>query len=166
MTQTWRPNPHFKLVVAGSTTIEDDEAITILVNRPENNLAFATLVVNDYKSKNYVDVFDAFDTLKISFKHGSGSYTEVFSGIISTVAPRLDSQGEVLDVGAWGKGIALLKTHCSTTYGAESQNPSEDTPKKILTDIINSYVNDSFGDVTEPTGWTIGNAKIEDIHQD
>lgn len=163
MTQVWGSLPHFK-IVSGANTFEDEEAVSIQVTRPENNIAFAVVTLNDYPSKNYVDNFDIFNNLVISFKYGSDSYTDVFRGITSSVKPRLSSQGEYLDVSAWGYGLGLLRTHCHKSYGEESENATVDPqPMDILKDIITNYVNDPF-DTGGNTQWGLTNTKIEDIY--
>jgi len=160
LTQTWGPLPHFK-IVTGSTTIEDDEAITIQVSRPENNISFAVLTLNDYQSKNYVGVFDNFNNLEVHFKYGSGSYTQVFSGTITDARPRMSNQGEVLDVSAWGEGWSLIETLCNTSYGVESKNPLLTHPQEILADLVTDYVNQWFDGAN--TQWGLG-FEVDLIH--
>lgn len=158
---TWRSNPQFKVTVGGTDYI-NEKALSLQITRPENNIAFAVLKVDDYKSVSYVDIFDAFTAIDISLRYGSDSWTQVFSGTITTVAPNLSTAGEILEVGAWGEGLPLLKTHCDTTYGVESQNPTLDTPQEILQDLITNYVNKEFVDAA--TGWSLGNTKVENVH--
>lgn len=153
MTQTWRPDPKVKVEVAGTTV--SDESLIVEVTRPLNNVSSAVLSVSDYQSKNYVGVINALDTLDISFRYGSASWTKVFSGIISTVSPQLSLQGEILVVSAWGLGNALAKTHCNTSYGKESQNSTIDTPTEIWTDLKDNYINKSFGGVATGYGITL-----------
>lgn len=117
--------------------------------------------MNDYQSKNYVGVFDLFTSLKISFRYGSNSWVEVFDGYISNVKPRISPQGEMLDVAAWGLGWALIKTHCNTSYGVESDNPTLTHPEEILTHLITNYINLSFG--VGNTHWGIGD-QVEAVY--
>lgn len=135
------------------TTIEDDQAVSIQVTRPENNIAFAVITINDYESKNYVNVFDLFDNVTISFRYGSDAWTEVFDGMVSTISPRLSNQGEVLEIALWGMGWALIKTHCDTSYGRESDNPTLAYVQDILQDLLTNHINLSFADGAENTHW-------------
>jgi len=132
----------------------DKEEVTVSVVRPVNNISLAILSVSDYKSKAYEGIFDALDTLEISFRYGSGSWIKIFKGTISTVSPKISSEGEILEVGAWGLGWCLVKTHCDTSYGVESQNPTIDTPTEVWTDLRNNYVQKSFGGAV--TGHSLG----------
>lgn len=141
-THVWRSNPQMKVEVAAVEV--EDQTLSCRVVRPINNVSYAVLMVNDYQSKNYVAVIDALDTLDISFRYGSDSWTKVFSGVISTISPRLTANGEVLDVGAWGLGNQVVKTHCSTSYGLESANPTLDTPVEVWDDLVDNYIEKSF----------------------
>lgn len=130
--------------------------------RPENNIGYTVLTVDDYQSSAYIDTFDTLEQLVISMRYGSASYNVVFRGVQSNVRPRLSPQGEVLDVSAWGSGNALPKTHCDESYGVESiDNSAIDTPKEIIDDFITNHINKEFGGVA--SGWSIGN-KVENIH--
>jgi len=141
----WRSDPQFKLEISGET-FTCDEAFTVTVKRIENNLSYGILEVNDYKSKNYVDVFDTFDSLTVSLRYGSDSWSKVFTGDVTTAKPHLDKRGELLDVGAWGEGKALNATLCDESYGVESiDNSTVDTPKEILDDLIANHINKEFG---------------------
>lgn len=153
MTQVWRSNPQFKIETNGTSFI-NEESLRIELTRPENNVSFAILSINDYRSKNFEAVFDALNSLDISLRYGSDAWTKVFSGTISTVKPRLSMQGEILEVAAWGLGQALVKTHCNTSYGKESLNPTKDTPAEIWLDLVVNYVQKSFGGSN--TGYSMG----------
>lgn len=162
MTQSWRSNPQFKLECSGETFI-NTEALSILNVRAENNVDYIVLTVGDYKSKNYVDVFDGFDVAELSLRYGSDSWTKVFEGNVSTVRPQLSKQGEVLGVTAWSNAIGSAKTYCNTSYGLESERPTKDTPKEILVDLATWFINRSFGSATT-TGWSWGTGNVEDVH--
>ena len=127
----------------------------------ENNISYAVLVLNDYLNKNYISVFDVFNTVDISFRYGSGAWTKEFGGYTSGVNPTINERGELLTATMWGKGWATIKTCCNTSYGIESKNPTLDTPKEILDDLIVNYLNLSFGGAN--THWGIGN-KVENVH--
>ena len=119
--------------------------------------------VSDYQSSSYVDIFDALNAVDISLRYGTDSWTQVFGGIISSAAPQLSMQGEVLQVGAWGDGNCLVKTACDENYGLESlDNHTVDTPKEILEDIIDEHVNKIFG-AAAAANWNLGKA-VDNAH--
>ena len=153
--------PQFKLEVSGSTFI-NDKALTIQIVRPENNISFALLTVDDYKSESYVDLFDVFTPITLSLRYSPDAWTKVFAGQITTASPKLVGRTEVLEVAAWGEGKAFIKTKCDTSYGLESQNPTKDTPQEILQDLVTNYVNKAFGGAA--TGYAIDNTKVENVH--
>jgi len=162
LTQTWYEVLEFK-IESNSDTFTNSDAINILVVRPENSISNCVLQISDFQSVNYVDKFNLFDTLKVSFRYSdqTSTWTKVFEGKIKNLAPSISVNGEVLEVGAWGKGEALNVTHCNTSYGVESQNQSLETPKEIWSDLIDNYVNKSFGGAA--TGYAVTKTKIADI---
>ena len=162
MTQVWRSDPSFKITIGGNDYI-DDKALTVQVVLRENNISSISFTVDDYKSSSYVGIFDALTAIDISLRYGSASWNQVFGGIISSVAPQLSMQGELLQVGAWGDGNALVKTHCDESYGVESvDNHTVDTPKEIIEDIIDEHVNKIFG-AAAASNWSIGKA-VDNAH--
>jgi len=161
LTQTWPPNPQFKLAISGETFI-NDESFTIYNLRPENNVSLIVLSVGDYRSKNFVDVFDVFDTLTLSLRYASDAWTDVFSGLVFSAKPTFTMAGEVLEVGAWGKGYPISNTHCNTSYGSESKNPTLTTAQAILQDLVTNYINKSYDGAA--TGHAIDNSKVENVH--
>lgn len=159
----FKANAHFKVECDG-TTYEDTDALSILIVRPENNISYAVLQVQDYNSENYIDVFDLFDGLDISLKHGSDAYTKVFNGTVTTVEPKIGmAKGEILEVGAWGDGMSLIKTHCDTSHGVEGKLTAYDSPKQIIDHLITDFTVKEF-DTATTTGWTLGATKTEDVH--
>ena len=130
--------------------------------RVENNISYLAFSVDDYRSKQYVDVFDVFDNVELSLRYASDPWTKVFSGHITSAKPQLSQAGEVLGVGAWGLGRATVATHCDEAYGVESiNNTAVDTPKEIIDDLITNHINKEFGGAA--SGYTIGN-KVENAH--
>lgn len=162
MTIVWRSDPSFKVEISGETFIDDTD-LTIVEKRVENNLSYLVLQVDDYKSKNYVDVFDTFDSLTLSLRYGSDSWSKVFTGNVTTAKPHLSmQQGEVLEVGAWGEGKALLNTCCDESYGLESiDNSAVDTPKEIIDDLITNHINKEFGGAA--SGYAIV-SEVDNVH--
>ena len=151
---------------SGATVITDDQVLSIKNVRPENNVSSLVVMVDDYRSKNYSDIFDVHTDIDLLIKKSpQTSYTTVFSGVIDAVGPSISpSGGEVLEVQAWGWGISLDKTHCDTSYGVESANPSLVTPEQILEDIIDNHVEKRFGGGN--TNWSIDHTDIDAPHAD
>jgi len=120
--------------------------------------------VNDYKSKNYVDLLDSWTSVDLYLQYKETDYTHVFSGQVDTLKPMLTKQGEILAVTCWGKGQAYADTHCNTSYGSESANPTKDTAKEIIQDLTDNYVEKTFGGAV--TNWSIdsGDTYVEDVH--
>ena len=153
----------FKLTV-GSTEIENDQALSIVNSRPENNISSCNVVVGDWKSKNYSDLFDAHTTLKLELKSAyKSAYTTVFDGIIQNLKPNLTTEGEDLIVTAWGLGMSLSKTFNDATYGSEV-SASLDQPQEIAQDIVTNYVNKRFGAGGANTEWGLDNSDVEAVH--
>lgn len=153
----------FKLTIAGTKEIENDQAFTITNVRPENNISSLAFTINDYKSKNYIDLLDNFTQIELSLANKNSTYTKTFNGAIHSVAPKMTMQGEVLEVQAWGYEIGMAKTHCNTSYGLESIHYAYYTPQDIVEDIITDYVNKSFAGAS--TEWDLVN-DTEDTHND
>lgn len=151
--------PEFKIETNGTTFI-NEESVSLTLVRPENNIAFAVLNIDDYRSKNFEAVFDSLNTLDLSLRYQGADWTKVFSGIISTVRPQLSREGEILEASVWGKGWSLIKTHCNTSYGVEGKK-SFSQPTDIWADIVNNYINKSFGGAN--TGYAITTTYISSI---
>jgi len=148
----WSSNPDFKIEV-GATELST-ETLSVEVLRIENAVAVAKVLLNNKKSVNYIDNIDLFGNLKVSFRRGSAAWTEAFDGIVEEVGPKMDrNTGYLVGAVAYGQGRALRNTFCNATYGTESQNPTIDTPGEIWTDIVDNYVEKSFGGAA--TGYTL-----------
>jgi len=158
--------PSFKLTL-GSTEIENDQSISIINVRPENNISSLEFVINDYQSKSYLDLIDVFDNVTLDLKNKNSSYTTVFHGEARALQPQLTINGETLTVFCWGKEYCLHQTHCDESYGAESENPDAvaESPRHFIQKYVNEHVENSFGDA-EATGWTLNESDtyVDDIH--
>jgi len=159
MVHIWGTYPDVK-VEADSTNLSK-ESFSVLVVRPESAVSRVKVVANDDEGKNFIDNLNLFDTLKISLRYGSDSWTQVFEGIIEDATPQLSEQGQNVGALAYGYGRAIRNTHVDTSFGAESQNPSLDTPEEIWDDLVDNYINKSFGGAA--TGYAITKAQIEAI---
>jgi len=162
LTHVWYSQPQYKVECNGNTFI-GDEVINISVMRPENAMSSVALMIDDHKSKNYVDKFDHFDALSVSFRYKdhTDTWTKVFSGVIENLGPQLSQRGEFLGVVAYGEGRAIANTHYNADYGKESDNSGLDTPKEILDDMVDNHINKSFGG--SATGYAITKTKIASI---
>jgi len=160
MARSWGSLPS-KKVEAGSADITGDSLSTTVV-RPENAVSRARLIANDYKGKNFIANIDALTTLKVSFRYGSDSWTQQFEGKVEEVGPFLTDDGWKLSALAYGYGRALRNTHCQESYGAESQNPTLETPKEIWDDLVDSHINKVYGSGVN-TGYAITKTYINNI---
>jgi len=142
-------------------TMENTDGLSVDILRPENDAGYAVVSIPDYQSSKYVDVFDQFNTLDISFKTNTDTYTKVFSGPIANVRPRIAIDGEILEVTAWDWAIALKKTLCDSSYGLESDNPTLGSIQEIMQHLITNYINLSFAGAT--TQWGLDNTDVENV---
>jgi len=143
MSVHWRQNPSLK-VEADSTEISHD-SVSVQVTRPENAISRIKLVANDLQGKNFIGNLDLFDILKVSFRYGGDSWTQVFEGRIEDATPFMNMQGQKVACIAFGYGRALRNTKCDTNYGVESTHGvTQDDPYTILAHLIDNYVNKSF----------------------
>lgn len=134
----------------------------IQVKRPENSFSTALLLGNDSDSYFYPNIVEALDLIKIWFKYQSDeSYTQVFEGLTYTAQPTVGDSEPQIRILARGLGYALNATHCNTNYGAESSNSSLNTPKEIWQDLVDNYINKSFGG--SATGYSLTKTKIANI---
>ena len=152
---TWGSDPQFK-VEAGATDLSSD-TFTVTVHRPENAISRVLISANDFEGKHYIANIDTFTVIKVSLRYGAGGWTQVFEGVVERVGPKLDTK-QTVELTAYGYGRALRNTHCVANYGAESEDPSLNTPHEIWDDIIAEMVNKSFGGVA--TGYGILDAKV------
>jgi hypothetical protein len=159
MTQTWGDDPRFK-IEADSTEITD-LCISTVVTRPENAISRCTLLASNTDGATFISKLDLFDILKVSARYGSDSWTKIFEGVIEDVGPVVPAPGFMCTALAYGYGRALRNTHCDTSFGKESQNPTLNEPHEIWEDLVDNYVNKSFGGAA--TGYAITKTYIHDL---
>lgn len=150
---------------SGQMKIESDateitDGITASIVWPENAIARAMIAAWNIDAANFIANLDTFDNLKISFRYGTDSWTKYFDGIMEDVNPVLTENGQTVVCTAYGQGRALRNTHCNTSYGKESENPTIDTPGEIWTDVVDNFVEKSFGGAA--TGYTVTLLKNND----
>lgn len=155
--------PLFKAEVThGGATTTLTKTVSWQVTRRENGFTSAILTFTNTQSKLYPNIVDRLDTINCYFKfEKDSSWTKIFAGSIYSVHPHLSGDEEILKVNARGLGYALDATHCNVDYGSESSNPAMATPKQIWDDVVDNYVNKSFGG--DATGYSLTNTYIADI---
>lgn len=160
MPASWASGVPNKKIEVGTTDISND-TLDVVVRRIENGISLATLQANDLEGINYIGNIDVFDILKVSFRYGTGSWTQVFEGVIEKVGPALSSQGQLASATAYGYGRALRNTHCHVNFGSESDNPGLDEPTKIWDDLVANRINKDFDGAA--TGYALTDTKIKTI---
>jgi hypothetical protein len=159
MSPSWRGLPKQKIEV-GSLEIQDD-SLSSIVWRIENAVSRAKIVANDYQGKYYIEDIDVFDVLKISYRYGDDSWTQVFEGVIEEPNPSLNMSGQVVSANAFGYGQALLKTHCHANFGRESENDTLLDPEDVWDDLVDNRVNLNFD--AGATGYALTKTKIKAV---
>jgi len=152
--------PKCKIETLGCT-MENTDGLSVEVLRPENDVGYAIVSVPDNQTSKYINVFDQFNTLDISFKMNTDTYTKVFSGPIADVKPKKGIDGQYLEVTAWDWGIALKKTLCNSSYGVESDNPTLEAIQEIIQHLVTNYVNLSLAGAT--TNWGLDSTDVENV---
>lgn len=169
-------------VEADSTEYQSETAI-VDVFLPENAVSIATLIMNDYQGKNFLNNLNVRDELKVYFRYKdhTPTWTQVFGGYITKLVPTIDTRpGQLLSLMARGYGQALTDMVVTQEYGTESANPTLNTLSEILTDadaetpppygkgIIPKYVNEilSGGKAGTNSGYNIDTSKVGSITSD
>jgi hypothetical protein len=130
---TWSIDPDVK-VEAGATDISSDFHM-VTVHRPENGISRAIITVNDFYGKNYIANIDAFTVMKVSMKEtGTDGWTKVFEGKSVRPGPSI------------GEGQYQTMTTLAYGYGRD--------------DLIDNYINKSFGSTGAATGYAITKDKV------
>jgi hypothetical protein len=157
---TWNKDPDVK-VEAGATDISSDTNM-VEVHRPENGISRAIITVNDFYGENYIANVDAFTVMKVSLKEtGTDGWTKVFEGKATRLGPSIgEGEAQTMAVLAFGYGRALRNTHCDDNFGNESESPGLNTPHEIWDDLIDNYINKSFGSTGAATGYAITKDKV------
>ena len=134
--------------------------ITITNSRPENNISALEFTISD---KNVSDIVEKEDIVSLQLKNKKQSYTTTFTGRVYALQSDLAPQ----TITCFCKGYmeALESTHCDTSFGVESLNPTKDTPREIIQELCDNYVENSFGDA-ETTNWKINSSDtyVENVH--
>lgn len=159
---TWQPQWDWKVEYDSTEITGDVHSVQIV--RLENAISRATVTLNDRLGKTYIGTLDVLDDLKVSLKYAhEASYTAVFGGKIEDLTPTIDStRGALCTATAYGYGRALRNTHCNENFGAESQNPTKDTPEEIWDELVASFINKSLGSADD-TGYAITDTYIAAI---
>jgi hypothetical protein len=155
---TWGLNPRVK-IEAGATEISTD-GMRVAIHRPENAVSCLQLTATNTDAINYIGRIDAHTIMKASLRYGSDPWVKVFEGAVEKVAPLISASGYHVQALAYGYGAALRLTHCDRQYGAQISS-SFDTPVEIWDDLVDNYVNKSFGGAA--TGYAISKLKIKTL---
>ena len=142
--------------------LENHNAITIKNTRPESDITSLEFVIDNYKSKTYNDIISKFSRVQLDLANKNSTYTTTFSGEVIGILPI--NNPEVLTVYCEGYERAYMQTHCNSSYGLESKNPTIVTPREIIQDLTDNYVEKTFGGST--TNWTVDstNTYVENVH--
>jgi hypothetical protein len=159
-------NPMFKLTV-GSIVFERTEGLSISVTRVENGVDTATIILNDYQSKNYPSIVTVGTSVLVEVKDSSeASYTTIFNGIVRFAIPYFSKEGDLIKLKCDGTGYGFLDTVCAQEYGATSRNATLDTIAEILTDgtngVVPNWVNKILGG-TDNSGFGYTTTNVDTI---
>jgi hypothetical protein len=136
---------------------------SIKVTWRENDVSTAILHGDNLHSTLYPDNVNKFDTIKVYVKQSTASaWTEIFDGYIRDCNPIVDASGSLVELKCKGLGSALIATNCNTNYGYTSANDSIDTIEEIIEDLVDNYINKSFGTANN-TGYSIGKDYVQAI---
>ena len=142
-------------VTIDSVDYENDRFNDVLVIGRENDVSSIVFSCSNTDSDFYPARGDKFSTCQVSMKKLSGgSYIEVFDGVLKEPNAVVSSVGKLVLYKGKGLGEALENTHCNTNFGYTSQNDGLNTVGEIIEDVIDNYINKSFGSANT-TGYTI-----------
>lgn len=152
------------IIHKGATTVyqynEDPLVESLTVTGRENGIRTAVLTCPNKRGLIYPDNADVFDQVLI-YQVLFGETIEFFRGTIRKVESNAQNK-EFVDLKCKGTGFALENTNCSTNYGYTSVNPTDDTIKEIIDDLITNYVNLSYGSANN-TGYALNSGLVETI---
>jgi len=154
--------PEWKVTVDSVDYINDRFTDITVIGR-ENGISSTILIADNKWSEFYPSRGTVFDTCQIySKKLSGGSYIEIFDGVLREPVANAANTGKTVMYKGKGLGAALENTHCSTNYGYKSQNDSLNTIEEILEDLVDNYINKSFGSANN-TGYSIGKNYVQAI---
>jgi len=162
---TYYTRPNLKVTVDATDYI-DSESLGVNITGFENGFDQATVFFNDFKTVNRTNVAIA-KTISIYTKEYSGAYGSAeFSGVIRFRTEKFDvKNGEVITAICDGAGYGFAETLCNQEYGSQSNNPTLDTLKEILTDatygLVPKYVNCVLNGPA--SGYTYTTTAVDDI---
>lgn len=152
---TSQPNIRITTNYSGTGYVHTNQQFSqMTVTRVENGVDIATLWMTDRHgwvgSYNWLNTVAADEDITIEVKDESEStWTTILDGIVRFIKTPMADTGELLQLKCRGAGYGFKTTACGEEYGAESNNPSLDTLKEIITDatngIVPAWVNDILG---------------------
>ena len=152
--------PSHKLTIDG-VDYTDCKGITIINRRPENNYSTLEFTIpNRYST----DIVEFEDTVSLALQRKTPELATTFTGEVYALQPSLLNPKTVT---CYCKGFAhcMEQTHSDSSWGIESLNPTKYTPREIIQDLADNYVENSFGDA-ETTNWTINTSDtyVDNVH--
>lgn len=161
-------NPQFQVTV-GTTVFKNRGVLSGYVVLTQNGVDVADLVFTDNTRETgcYPSVVDKGKTVMIEVKSvADASWTKLFSGVVRTVRPKLGKSGGLVEAKCDGSGYGFIDMKVCQEYGDQSNNPTLDTLKEILTDasygVVPKYVNKILGSATD-SGFNYTSATVETI---
>jgi hypothetical protein len=159
-------NPQARVTV--DTAVFDKRGVVssyVVMN--ENGFDVADIVFSDLANKCYPSVIDEGKAVTVEVKDASDSaWIKLFVGVVRIVKPKLSKQGNMVEVKCDGAGYGFADMKVCQEYGDQSNNPTLDTLKEILSDasygVVPKYVNKILGGATD-SGFNYTTATVETV---
>lgn len=131
---TYMTQPTTKLTIA---TVEYQmKCPNIIVDRVENGMDTATVILTDVDAANFESNVDEGDAISVEVKDkNDASWIKIFNGVVTVCVASLNSQeGSLIKLKCDGAAYGFKRTSCGQEYGAESPLSTMDTIKEIVED--------------------------------
>ena len=136
---TDKEHPLIRVTVNSNPTDISADSISTSVTIRENAIRSCTLIANDEYGKQFLQQINLYDNLTIqySYEEDNEVWNDVpisFRGKVVELNPSLTKSGEIISVIAYGYYDYPLKLmRVASEYGYQSERPSMDTLREILT---------------------------------
>ncbi len=158
-------NPQHRITI-GSTVYTNEKQATAVINRRENSVDTAQIVLADAENQLYLDYLRPGTAVQVDVKDASETaWTTIFKGVIRfpiLLSDPADSVALTCD----GAGYGLLDVVAAIDYGSQSSNPTLDTIAEAITDathgLIPKWANKYFESATD-TGFSYTTAAVDTI---
>ena len=154
----------WKITVDGVDYINDVFTDILVIGR-ENGVFSVALSAANSNSLFYPARGNKFSTCQVSavkLSDPGGSFHEMFDGVLREPVSSCSNQGKIVAYKGKGLGAAFENTHCNTNFGYTSQNDGLNTLEEIWEDLVDNYVNKSYGSANN-TGYSIGKDYVQAI---